>query len=560
MADPSILAPEDELTLQWLKRTQPALGPSQGPMAEGYAYLQGGAEQGATPVQTLGNRDLLSPHEVAAIRNRRRGGGQGINWRDVPDEDPRRYEQQYNVARGMGMIPSLASAGAPGLAAALVGGGIQGATTTLQGHPGEAAVDAASAALPFGIGKLGRFAAPAAGLLLAGQSTAAGEDKAPQNPYTFDEAAYQKRKLDAQKEAKKMRDNAAARYMSQFDEREGKARAEAQEKAAKWDEANQGKIQAANALDAYKKSVGPSAGVLKQSIQDQIKNATSIEEATKIYNDAMNEYTKNNQTFSERSPELMHMLQLGTAAAGGLGAGALAARRANRIAGDTKAAQAAWETAHGPGGQATPGNLNNLEMQKNILNRTSRLSPYSAPEMAIGTALPWVTGTGIPSAIDIAESEPGSPKNTKAWHNMADPWNMLRAGVEGFGGTVAGQFGGGLRHDIGGIKERARGVLDTLNGPIAQQAKMANALKTPRAPKAPPVATPMPPQAAPNIPVDPNVLPNSTKWMPGPSLVPGGQTGAGKMPEMLPDVPFAPETFKVTPEQLKKINERKKKP
>ncbi len=329
------------------------------------------------------------------------------------------------------------------------------------------------------------------------------------NPYKWDEAAAAQRRKAAERTANGMPSRAGAKYLTEFQAQESQQRSETMKNAADWEASNKGKMDAANALEGFKKSIEPAARVLKPEIQNQIQNATSIDAASRIYNDSMNEYTQANRTFAERDPELMHVIQLGTAGLGALGAGRLAAGRANRLAQATREADAAHQAAYGPGvSETTQGALNDLAKKQGTLARLEKLSPYDARELAVGTALPWVTGTGIPSAIDIAESAPGSERNTKAWGSLADPWNMVRGGVEGFGGTVLGQFGGGLRRDFGGTKAAAEAMLETIRKtPSVAPGTVVHSGPQPSSP--PPGAAPMPanPQApgapAPPVPVRP---------------------------------------------------------
>lgn len=478
MADNSYgLSPEDEMTIRLLK-SKP-FGPSTGSF---------------DPSLSAGNvspSELFSANEMAAARNKTRGGGEGYRGDYTPEE---RQQQQYNAAKAMSLIPSAAALGPAGIASALIGGGMSGGASIMAGKPEEAATEAISSMIPYGLGKLGRaapYALGAYGATNVMQPSAISQEK-DENPFKWDNNAYLQRQKAAQKSASQLGPRGAAKLMQDFEAREGEERKGIEQKALDWENARQNKISSSNALDAYKQRVAPSAKLLKPEVQQQIQNAGSVEEASKLYYDAMNERINLSKTSYEKYGPDIESAALASGLLGGAFGYKIPASRAKALTNATNEASGAFDAAMAA---KTPQNKAALLKAKNMLEGRAGVSPHPTVGQTLRfMAFPDLVGTVGPNAFDSLVSpypevrEKGMNNFIPGWSRSSPdaPWydrdwttalqNHLRSAGEG---VATHAFGGGLGQgvrDFAAAKQDADSMLKT----IKEGAKVRGGAKTPR--------------------------------------------------------------------------------
>lgn len=418
--------------------------------------------------------------------------------------------------------------------------GVPVAQDIAEGDYAGAARDAALTAIPYGLGKLGKLTPYAFGAWGASNvmsPEALAEEKA-KNPFTYDEEAYKKRKLEARKTANSMGPRAGDKYMTEFDKTENEARKEATKSAAQWESEQQGRTEGANALERFKNSVKASAGVFPKEKQDQIQNATTLEQATKTYNDASNEYNQGHKTTYEKYAPEIESAVLGTSAlGGGIGYG-IAAGRARSLRNAEQAASHAYDARYGSptrgiAAPTTPEAISAADSEllktKNALSGSAKLGQHPGLGAMAGAGLaPWFTGAFAPNMYDamlnphqdikdqaLGNIIPGYGKSDwqpggRDW--LGPLWTHARPFLEGAGSHATGASLAGYK-DYQKLQNMAGNTVQTINERTKQeQEKMAKALKTPRAKAAPTAAPPT---------------------IPPPS--PAAATGAGVTPAMFPD-------------------------
>ncbi len=403
-------------------------------------------------------------------------------------------------------------------------------------------------------GDAASFAAPEiSGLMNMFSTPANAADAPPLSEADKFEAGYRTRKADFLRSMRKQGvDPDSKRGLAQmqaFEERENPGR-QAAIAADREASLRRAQLDADRSADAdWLRQNETAINKLPKEQQDQIRGAGSLAQRQDLFKRYGDEYIQSNQTFGERFPPAMHAIQGLTPLAAIYGGAKLAGGRANTLAKAADEAYDAYRAAHGIAGNATPGALNELAAKRNILQRYTGLRTYDPREIAIGTALPWGFGTAIPAAYDIAESQPGDERRRKAIDSInplstTGQINAARGGLEGLVGTLGGQFFGGWRRDMGPTQARARALLDTID-------------RSGEPPVLPPSGPP--PAAPPTIsPLPPPLMLGDVPHVMGPSMVPGGQKGAGRMPEPLPGRGrYYEETSReLTPEFIAKLRAR----
>lgn len=475
--------PYNELILKALKNN--GYVPSSEEMSSNSLYNQAGIQP-----------NLDDPREVAAARMRHAVAPSGGR-------------------QDSGMANTIGTLLVPGLGAA---------QQAMQGNYGEAGKQAVISSIPFGLGRLGKAAPYAMGAWASSNAmapTATAEEKI-ENPYKWDETASQKRIKAAEKTGN-------PRTLREVTTQEGTQRGQTLKNAADWDNARLGKIQADNELEAYKKSVEPSARVLKPEVQEQIKNAKSTADASKIYNDAMNERINLSRTSYEKYGPEIEAAALSSAALGGGIGYRMASGRAKGLQRAQQAASDAFDLRYGnpAKGIAAPtnqGTISQADAQllkaRNNLQSASSMSQHPNWKASAGlVSLPEATGVLGPNLYDAMLS-PYPEVKEKATNNLipgympsSDPkaflgrdWSALlnhgRAIAEGLTTHKVGSALASGR-DYERLQNEAQSTLKS----IKDQAEMAKRLKQRATPI--PNATVPGPSAEP-IPLAPATSPPAT--------------------------------------------------
>jgi hypothetical protein len=234
---------------------------------------------------------------------------------------------------------------------------------------------------------------------------------------------------------------------------------------------------------------------LPQHWQQQISGSGSLPEAQEMFNRAMEDKRRAGMTLAERYPASVLAGEAAGVAGDIYAPAKLASGRARALKQATEGAEAAYGKAYGPGARASKGANEAAQMARSKLQERAGLSSVSPTELALGAAVPYVAGN-IPNSIDMLmgmlETDPAArEKVQRAFDSATDPMQFLRSIGVGFGATALGSFAGGARHDYGGAKADASGVLkrfsardEALKRAAEDKAAKAAAKRQPKQPEA----------------------------------------------------------------------------
>lgn len=377
----------------------------------------------------------------------------------------------YRMARAVAPEQGRQDSGVANMLAGLVPG-ISPLQQLAGGNYGEATKEAALTALPFGIGKLGRFAPHAwgawgAGHIMAPESVAGGGliDSLPKE----EQAAYQDRLKQAnQIQNQRRRDTEVGKINAEITEKVGKIAASQRELAGNkqadtdWQKANASTIQS-----------------LKPEQQSQITGAGNLAERQEVFKRIMKEREESSKTFAEKhAPELEKVRA--AAAAVGVGIPALQQfKRAGALNTATQEAKSAWDAASKKG--ASKATKADLEAKGNILESLTKMPGAGATfakELGYGTLLPYTAATFTPNALEAAgRFASGTPEDREAGMRavkaLADPVAVGVSLGEGGLATLGGQYLGAAIRNPEIARARAQGMMKTIN----EQRAVAEALR-----------------------------------------------------------------------------------
>lgn len=459
--------------------------------------------------QPYNSVNSADPQEIIDALHRTRAMKQAGHYAYLTPEE--REQNAHRLAQSAGVGASFLN---PWLGATILGG-----EALSRGQPTEAASQAALAAVPYGLGKA-IAAAPrltTAALGAYGSSYAdalAGDTKANENPFKWDQPAYEKRQQAAQRQANRMPTRAGAKFMTDFEAREGAQRAETEKNSQNWINSQGVQKGQADALSNYKASVEPTLKLLPETVQNQIRTATSTEQATKLYNDAMNERTNLAKTTREKYPWAVEGTNIVSALLGGGIARKLALGRTNSLVEADKAAREAYKARYGVGAPTDKVGIAQRDAEllqaKNDLAGATALSQHPSGKVAAGLmSFPLIAGAA-PSVFD-AVVNPYAEVRKKAFNEvipgvMPDPDQPLGRDWTTALSNLGRSLGEGWLAHRGGNAlantrdfEKARSGAGSILKSIEDQAQMAKALRGPRtASAAPTVPSPVAPPSAPS--------------------------------------------------------------
>lgn len=344
--------------------------------------------------------------------------------------------------------------------------------SVFQGNYADAAADAALSALPYGIGKLGRFALPAIAAYAASnvmQPTALAEDA---NHFPFISDPTEREAAEARYKNFRAYDTDPKNGRQTF----SRDKTAAGRDAMVADEQNRvrQKLEGVNALQNFEKENADSVKGLTPDQQEFYKSISvpgdvpsTIQRRQEYLQARKAEADKAKQSFGEKWPEAMTALQAGSAAFGTLVPGMMTARRAGMLNKAATEGEAAYKAASMARPNASARNMANL--RANQLDAYRHLAPLGAMEWGTSAAIPFVAGQVVPNAIDVArlQSHPEYPSYQHAL-KMLQPWQpefwegAQRAGMEGLGATAIGGVGGGAVRNFPEAYSRAGAVLKSL--------------------------------------------------------------------------------------------------
>lgn len=388
-----------------------------------------------------------------------RGQRQGGHYSDMTDDQRDAYA--HGFAHASGLVASFVNP--------VMGAGMMGGEALNRGEPAEAAGEAVSAAVPYGLARFPKTGAAAlASYFTAGQSTATGGGLIDSLPLE-ERAAYADRLKQAGKiDSPKRRDAEIGKINAEITAKVS-SRAEAERSLANNKQAD---IDWLNATHDMRVS-------LKPEQQSQITAAANLPERQALFSRFMQQREEAGKTFAEKHGPELEAIRAGSAALGVALPMYQRLRQVGALERATGDAEKAWAAASTT--RPTKATKADLAMRTNILRDTANIPSGAAEfakELGYGSLLPYTTATFIPNALEATgRFATGTPEDRavgyRALQNMIDPGAVGASLGEGALATLGGQFLGRGLKNAPVAESRARGVLSTLTAEADAKAAAA---------------------------------------------------------------------------------------